>query len=100
MLNYLRVTALFIQELPLHVGNFMIVIFPVIFNMFPSSHYVQQATSEKKRSSTVPRRPRNLTSANSRYVSLVVFPLDNPLHHQTDTHHRRLLDKIVPFFYF
>jgi hypothetical protein len=37
---------------------------------YPCTHYVQQATSEKKRTSTVARRPRNLS--NSRYVPPIV----------------------------
>ncbi|KAJ6557383.1 hypothetical protein DFH09DRAFT_1163997 [Mycena vulgaris] len=32
---------------------------------YPCTHYVQQATSEKKRSTTISRRPRNLSSAGS-----------------------------------
>ncbi|KAJ7134442.1 hypothetical protein C8R44DRAFT_770486 [Mycena epipterygia] len=32
---------------------------------YPCTHYVQQATSEKKRSTTLSRRPRNLSSASS-----------------------------------
>ncbi|KAJ7044007.1 hypothetical protein C8F04DRAFT_1071288 [Mycena alexandri] len=32
---------------------------------YPCTHYVQQATSEKKRSTTISRRPRNLSSASS-----------------------------------
>ncbi|KAF7346193.1 hypothetical protein MSAN_01846200 [Mycena sanguinolenta] len=45
-------------------------------------HYVQQATSEKKRTSTLSRRPRNLSSA--RYVSLRI-PV--PLRRHPSTHH-------------
>ncbi|KAF9013458.1 hypothetical protein BDQ17DRAFT_604579 [Cyathus striatus] len=36
---------------------------------YPCTHYVQQATSEKKRSSAVSRRPRNLSNANHKYVA-------------------------------
>ncbi|KAJ6508924.1 hypothetical protein C8R45DRAFT_1208509 [Mycena sanguinolenta] len=32
---------------------------------YPCTHYVQQATSEKKRTSTLSRRPRNLSSASA-----------------------------------
>ncbi|KAJ7175762.1 hypothetical protein C8R46DRAFT_1160905 [Mycena filopes] len=32
---------------------------------YPCTHYVQQATSEKKRSTTLSRRPRNLSSASA-----------------------------------
>ncbi|KJA24069.1 hypothetical protein HYPSUDRAFT_136753 [Hypholoma sublateritium FD-334 SS-4] len=41
---------------------------------YPCTHYVQQATSEKKRSSTVNRRPRNLSTASSssKYVSTTI----------------------------
>ncbi|KAF7291597.1 hypothetical protein HMN09_01250800 [Mycena chlorophos] len=42
---------------------------------YPCTHYVQQATSEKKKSSTLSRRPRNLSTAG--YVSLT--PADDPL---------------------
>ncbi|KAJ7857696.1 hypothetical protein B0H14DRAFT_2352091, partial [Mycena olivaceomarginata] len=34
----------------------------------PNAHYVQQATSEKKRSTTLSRRPRNLSSASQYFA--------------------------------
>ena len=64
--------ALSVQKLPLHVGASSLppLAFPPLIS--PRSHYVQQATSEKKRNAAA-RRPRGI-STSSRYV----FPLSCP----------------------
>jgi len=60
-------TALHVQELSMHVRATWVTITYIILTFHsPCRHFVQQATSEKKRM-TVNRR-RNLSSANSRWV--------------------------------
>ncbi|KAF8964208.1 hypothetical protein BDZ97DRAFT_1919159 [Flammula alnicola] len=59
-----KLSALSIEELSLHVRLFYDIRF--ISGAHPANrHFVQQATSEKKRGSAVSRRPRNLSTASS-----------------------------------
>ncbi len=64
-----RMAALHVQELSLHVRTAPL--FPKItvnLTCYERRHFVQQATSEKKRGSSTARRPRNISSS-SRCVS-------------------------------
>jgi hypothetical protein len=56
-------SALSIEKLPVHVGSYDSIYDKLIDSYYFSRHFVQQATSEKKRGSAAARRPRNLTSA-------------------------------------
>jgi len=59
-------SALFVEELPVHVGSGELAFGrPLI--CISCRHFVQQATSEKKRGSANARRPRNLSNTGSRY---------------------------------
>ncbi|RDB18033.1 hypothetical protein Hypma_000879 [Hypsizygus marmoreus] len=45
---------------------------------YPCTHYVQQATTEKKRNASISRRPRNLSSAGAKYAATVLDPSGQP----------------------
>lgn len=50
------------------LSAFLLARFPLTLS--PSRHYVQQATSEKKRSTTQTKRPRTMSNANAGYECL------------------------------